>query len=141
MDSPAEVRKRYQRFFAWTFVLATLLALGMFWVEVAYPPSPLLTSAPAGALGADVNAFDLHDLQLLVAVVALVAALASFAGLVVTTPLVWLEVRRERTRAAIEAALHRQDRINWLAGTRAASWRDGIAHQAHDNMHAQLRRR
>jgi hypothetical protein len=64
MESPAEVPKRYQRFFAW------------------------------------------------VVVAALVAAVASFAGLVITTLLVWLAVRRARAIAAIESALRRQDRID-----------------------------
>jgi predicted PurR-regulated permease PerM len=56
MDSPAEMRKRYQRFFAWSFVLATMLALGLFWMELAFP--------------------------LLVALIALVASLAPFVGLI-----------------------------------------------------------
>lgn len=49
MDSPVVVRKRYQRFFAWTFVFATMLALGMFWVELAFRPRlfrPLFRRGP-----------------------------------------------------------------------------------------------
>ncbi|MBT2325220.1 hypothetical protein J7E62_23090 [Variovorax paradoxus] len=130
MDSPVVVRKRYQRFFAWTFVLATIVALGLVWVELAFPPPPVPAVAPAAAAAATApnpSDFDLHDLQLLVTVAALVAALASFAGLVITTPLAWLEVRRERTRAAIETALKRQDRIDRLAAARVSNWPGGKA--------------
>ncbi|CAN7593544.1 hypothetical protein LJR130_004380 [Variovorax sp. LjRoot130] len=133
MDSPVVVRKRYQRFFAWTFVFATMLALGMFWVELAFPPPPVPPAVPAGTVNP--SAFDLHDLQLLVVVAALVAALASFAGLVIATPLAWLEIRRERTRAAIESALKRQDRIDRLAAARVANWPGGRASRTVGHLH------
>ncbi len=131
MDSALAVRKRYQRFFAWTFVVATILALGLFWVELAFPPPPVPAAAPAAAAAGTVNpgAFDLQDLQLLAVVAALVAALASLAGLVIATPLAWLETRRERTRAAIDSALKLQDRIDRLAAARAAAWPGGRASQ------------
>lgn len=121
MDSSAEVHKRHQRLFAWSLVLATMLALGLFWVEVAFPHSP----EPAVAATETLNpsGFALHDLQLLVAVAALVAALASFAGLLIATPLAWLEIRRERRRAAIESALKRQDHVRIAA--RATDLQDG----------------
>jgi hypothetical protein len=140
MDSPVEVRKRYQHFFGWTFVLATMLALVLFWVELAFPPPPVPAAAPAAAAAGTVNpnAFDLHDLQLLVMVAALVAALASFAGLVIATPLAWLEIRRERTRAAIESALKRQDRIDRLAAARIANWPGGMASRTVGHLHGHL---
>lgn len=140
MDSPVVVRKRYQHFFAWTFVFATVLALCLFWAELAFPPPPVPAAAPAAAAAgtANPNAFDLHDLQLLVMVAALVAALASFAGLVIATPLAWLEIRRERTRAAIESALKRQDRIDRLAAARIASWPGGMASRTIGHLHGRL---
>jgi hypothetical protein len=140
MNSPVVVRKRYQHFFAWTCVLATILALGLFWVELAFPPPPVPAAAPAAAAAGTVNpnAFDLHDLQLLVMVAALVAALASFAGLVIATPLAWLEIRRERTRAAIESALKRQDRIDRLAAARIANWPGGRASRTVGHLHGHL---
>lgn len=121
MDSSAEVHKRHQRLFAWSLVLATMLALGLFWVEVAFPHSP----EPAVAATETLNpsGFALHDLQLLVAVAALVAALASFAGLLIATPLAWLEIRRERRRAAIESALKRHDPMRIAAS--ATDLQDG----------------
>jgi membrane protein implicated in regulation of membrane protease activity len=143
MDSPAEMRKRYQRFFAWAFVLATILALGLFWAELAFPPAPVPAVAPAAAAAGTVNPndFDLHDLQLLVAVAALVAALVSFAGLVIATPLAWLEVRRERTRAAIESALKRQDGIDGRIAARSADLRDGEGFRMRSTGHGRLTRR
>ena len=140
MDSLVVVRKRYQHFFAWAFALATILALGLFWVELAFPPPPVPAAAPAAAAAGTVNpnAFDLHDLRLLVMVAALVAALASFAGLVVATPLAWLEVRRERTRAAIESALKRQDRIDRLAAARIANWPGGGPSRTVGHLHGHL---
>lgn len=56
MDSPAEMRNRSQHFFAWTFACTMIPALGLFWMELAFP--------------------------LLVALIALVASLASFVGLI-----------------------------------------------------------
>jgi hypothetical protein len=140
MDSPVVVRKRYQRFFAWMFVLATILALGLFWLELAFPPPPVPATAPAAAAAGTVNpnAFDLRDLQLLVMVAALIAALVSFAGLVIATPLAWLEIRRERTRAAIESALKRQDRIDRLAAARIANWPGGRASGNVGHLHGRL---
>ncbi|RZL86109.1 MAG: hypothetical protein EOP82_31180 [Variovorax sp.] len=118
MASPAAVRKRYQRFFAWTFVLMGLLAFGMCWLEAASPPSPLPLAAPvsagASAAGGDGLALEMPDLQLLITITAVVAALASLAGLVVTTPLVWLANRRARARA-LEAALRRQGAVRGAA--------------------------
>jgi hypothetical protein len=140
MDSPVVVRKRYQRFFAWTFVLATVLAFGLFWVELAFPPPPVPATAPAAAAAGtvDPNAFDLRDLQLLVMVAALIAALVSFAGLVIATPLAWIEIRRERTRAAIESALKRQDRIDRLAAARIANWPGNGAARNVGHLHGRL---
>ena len=117
MDSPAAVHKSYQRFFAWTFVLAIVLAFGLVWIELAFPPSPApppttLPAAPAGE-------FELHDLQLLLTVAALIAACVSLAGLIVTAPLAWLDRRKARTRASLELALKRQDHINWMAAEHA----------------------
>lgn len=120
MDSPAAVHKSYQRFFAWTFVLATVLALALIWVELAFPPapSPPPMTAPAPAAGE----FNLHELQLLLTVAALIAAFASLAGLAVTTPLAWLDRRKARARAALELALKRQDHINWVAAEHTGTW-------------------
>jgi len=120
MDSPAAVHKSYQRFFAWTLVLATVLVCALVWVELAFPPppAPLPTTLPAAAAGE----FDLHDLQLLLTVAALIAAFVSLAGLIVTTPLAWLDRRRARVRAALELALKRQDHINWVAAEHTGAW-------------------
>jgi hypothetical protein len=136
MNSPVAVRRRYQRFFAWAFVLATMLTLGLFWVELAFPPPPVPDTPPAAAAAGavNVNGFDVRDLQLLVTAAALVAALASFVGLVIATPLAWLAARRERTRAAIESALKRQDRIDRLAAARIANWPGGHASPLHGRL-------
>lgn len=130
-DSPAEMRKRYQRFFAWAFVLATGLALGLFWAELAFPPAPVPAISPAAAAAGNVNPydFDLHDLQLLVAAAAVVAALACFTGLVIATPLAWLEARRKRRRAAIESALRRGDDIDGRIAARSVELREGEGFQ------------
>jgi hypothetical protein len=120
MDSPAPVHHSYQRFFAWTFLLAMVLVFALVWIELAFPPSPAprLTAVPAAAAGE----FDLRDLQLLLTVTALIAAFASLTGLVVTTPLAWIARRRARVRAAVELALKRQDHINWLAAEHTGAW-------------------
>jgi hypothetical protein len=118
MDSPAAVLKSYQRFFAWTFMLATMLAFVLVWVELAFSPLP----APPMTVRATAGGFDLHDLQLLLTVAALIAAFVSLAGLIVTTPLAWLDRRKTRARTALELALKRQDHINWLAAGRTDSW-------------------
>ncbi|VTU37002.1 hypothetical protein H6CHR_04849 [Variovorax sp. PBL-H6] len=119
MDSPAAVHKSYQRFFAWTFVLATALALSLVWVELAISPleaPPPMTARPTA------SGLDLRDLQLLLTVAALIAAFVSLAGLIVTTPLAWLDRRKARARAALELAFKRQDHINWLAAEHADCW-------------------
>jgi hypothetical protein len=118
MDSPAAVLKSYQRFFAWTFMLATMLAFVLVWVEFAFSPLP----APPMTVRATAGGFDLHDLQLLLTVAALITAFVSLAGLIVTTPLAWLDRRKARARTALELALKRQDHINWLAAGRTDSW-------------------
>jgi hypothetical protein len=120
MDSPAPVHKSYQRFFAWTFMLAMVLVSALVWIELAFLPSPAppLTAVPAVVA----SAFDLHDLQLLLIVSALFAAFASLAGLIVTTPLAWIDRRRARVRAALELAFKRQDHINWLAAEPTGAW-------------------
>ena len=120
MDSPAAVHKSYQRFFAWTFVLAMVLAFALVWVELAFPPlpAPPSTTLPAPAAGE----FELQDLQLLLTVAALIAAFVSLAGLIVTTPLAWLDRRKARVRAALELALKRQDHINWVAAEHTGAW-------------------
>ncbi|VTU40571.1 hypothetical protein H4CHR_05293 [Variovorax sp. PBS-H4] len=119
MDSPAAVHKSYQRFFAWTFMLATALAFALVWVELAFSP---LQTPPPMAPRPSASEFDLHDLQLLLTVAALIAAFVSLAGLIMTTTLAWLDRRKTRTRAALELAFRRQDRINWLAAERADGW-------------------
>ena len=119
MDSPAAVHKSYQRFFAWTFVLATVLAFVLVWVELAFPPWP---APPPMTVPSTSSGFDLHDLQLLLTVAALIAAFISLAGLIVTTPLAWLDRRKTRARAALELAFKRQDHINWVAAERADTW-------------------
>lgn len=119
MDSPTAVLKSYQRFFAWTFVMATALAFVLVWVELAFSPSP---APPPMTVRAIAGGFELHDLQLLLTVAALIAAFVSLAGLIVTTPLAWLDRRKARARAALELAFRRQDHINWLAAGRADSW-------------------
>ena len=128
MDSPAAAaHKRYQRFFAWTFVLATLLAATLIWIELAFPPDPWVYPAPPSAASTPAApGFDLHDFQLLVTVGALIAAAVSLIGLVVAAPLAWLDARKARAQAAVELALKRQDRINWLAAERAGAWPSGI---------------
>jgi hypothetical protein len=120
MDFPGPVNNSYQRFFAWTFVLAMVAVFALVGIELAFPPSPAppLTAVPATAAGG----FDLHDLQLLLTVTALIAAFASLAGLVVTMPLAWIDRRRTRVRAAVELALKRQDHINWLAAEHTGAW-------------------
>ncbi|WP_076998590.1 hypothetical protein [Variovorax sp. KK3] len=125
MDSPAAaVHKRYQRFFAWTFALATVLAAVLIWIEMAFPPQPFVYPAPPAAAGGTAAGvpFDSHDFQLLVTVAAMIAALVSLIGLVVSAPLAWRDARRVRSDAAVELALKRQDHINWLAAERAGAW-------------------
>lgn len=122
MDSEATLRKRYQRFFAWSFALTTLLALGMFWAEATFSQVLPVASALAPASN-DPGSFDLYGLRLLIVIAALVAALASFAGLFITTPLAWIAVRRERRRAAIETAFKRQDRVSRPAALRGEAFR------------------
>ena len=126
MDSPAAVHKSYQRFFVWTFVLSALLAGVLIWIELAFPEKPWIYPAPPSPSGPPTAGFDLHDLQLLVIVAALIAAVAALIGLVVTTPLAWLDARKARAHAALELALKRQDHINWLAAERAGRWPSGV---------------
>jgi hypothetical protein len=64
MQSPAEVRKRHQRLFAWIFMLATILASSLVAIEAVFPPSPLAPSPEASLW--DLIGFDLPDPQLLV---------------------------------------------------------------------------
>ncbi|OUL98183.1 hypothetical protein A8M77_32770 [Variovorax sp. JS1663] len=117
------MHKSYQRFFAWTFVLATVLAATLIWIELAFPPEPWVYPAPASAAAAPAAAgFDLRDFQLLVTVAALIAAIVSLIGFVVTAPLAWFDARKGRSQAAVELALKRQDHINWLAAERAGTW-------------------
>ncbi|VTU35648.1 hypothetical protein [Variovorax sp. RA8] len=119
MDSPTAVHKSYQRFFAWTFVMATVLAFVLVWVELAFFPSP---APPPMTVRPTAGGFEMHDLQLLLTVAALIAAFVSLGGLIVTTPLAWLDRRKARARAALELAFKRQDHINWLAAERTDSW-------------------
>jgi hypothetical protein len=95
MQSPAEVRKRHQRLFAWMFMLATISASSLVAIEAVFPPLPL-TPPPEASLW-DLIGFDLPDPQLLAVVVALVMDVVSFAGLTITTLLEWLEVRHQRS--------------------------------------------
>ena len=118
MDSPADVHKRYLRFFAWLFVLATIVALSLFGAAVFFPPMPLPPYAPAVSV-LDIVGFDGDDLRLLTAVAALIATLA-FAGLVIATLQTWLEVRRARTRAAVESAVRQQERLGRRLRAQAA---------------------
>jgi hypothetical protein len=95
MESPAEVRKRHQRLFAWMFLLATISLSSLVGVELVFPP-PAISPPPERSL-LDLLEFDLPDPQLLALVVALVVEVASFAGLIITTLLDWLEVRHQRS--------------------------------------------
>jgi hypothetical protein len=119
MDSPTAVHQSYQRFFAWTFVLATVLAFVLVWVELAFSPS---SAPPPMTVGPMAGGLDLRDLQLLLTLGALIAAFVSLAGLIVTTPLAWLDRRKARARTALELAFKRQDHINLLAAGRTDSW-------------------
>lgn len=120
MDTPAAEHKSYQRFFAWTFVLAMVVAFALVWVELAFPPSP--APAPTTLPAPPAGEFELHDLQLLLTVAALIAAFVSLAGLIVTTPLAWLDRRKARVRGALELALKRQDHINLVAAKHSGAW-------------------
>jgi len=89
---------RDQRFFAWAFVLATSLALGLFWAELAVRPAPVPAVSPAAAAAGTMNPndLDLRALQLLVVAAAVVATLVSFAGLVIATR--WRGSKREENQ-------------------------------------------
>ncbi|WP_345540468.1 hypothetical protein [Variovorax defluvii] len=130
MNSPAAaMHRRYQRFFAWTFALSTVMAAVLIWIELAFPPDPWVYPAPASAptaAAAPASTFDLHDLQLLVTVAMLMTSAVSLVGLLVATPLAYFGARKARAQAAVEVALKRQDRINWLAAERAGGWPGSI---------------
>jgi hypothetical protein len=93
MNSRMETFQRNKRFFRWTAMLATMLASALIVLEIAFPPD----QSPYGSSsGADLTAFNLHDLQLLVLVSALVVSVASFAGIGLTTLLIWIARRKEQ---------------------------------------------
>jgi hypothetical protein len=98
MGSPAGVRKRLQRFFAWMFLLASISLFSLVGLELLFPPPPLAPPPERSLL--DLLEFDLPDPQLLAVVIALVADLASFACLIVTTLLDWLD-HRHRHRHSV----------------------------------------
>lgn len=99
MRSPAEARRRHQRWFAWMSVLATLSLSCLVAIEIVFPPPPL--SPPPERSLLDLLEFDLPDPQLLIVVTMLVVDLASFAGLIITTLLDWVGTRhRQRQRSA-----------------------------------------
>ncbi|MDR6861342.1 hypothetical protein [Variovorax guangxiensis] len=95
MDSAWQVHRRYRRFFAWTAMLAALLLLGLFALEILFPPDAMPPN-PASPGGTKSSGFDLRDLQLLVTISALIVAVASFAGFGIAALLEWLDKRRER---------------------------------------------
>lgn len=97
MRSPAEVRRRHQRLFAWMSLLATLSLCCLVGMEIVFPPPPL--SPPPERSLLDLLEFDLPDPKLLTVVAMLVVDLASLAGLVVTTLLDWLEARQSQRSA------------------------------------------
>jgi hypothetical protein len=91
MGSRVWVPRKLQRFFAGMFLLATISLFSLVAMELVYPPPPLAPPAERSLL--DLLEFDLPDPLLLAVVVALVAELASFACLIVTALLGWLEAR------------------------------------------------
>lgn len=103
MNSRVKVRRTYRRLFAWTAVCATILVLGLFGIALIIPPE----ATPPYALSAggvpDNPGVSLRDLQLLVLVSSLIVAIVSFAGLVITSVLEWLD-KRKRERAALRDA-------------------------------------
>lgn len=119
MDSPAKMHKWQQRLFAWVFALATIVVVSLLGLEILSPPMFLSTYAIAISPVLDLSAFDLNNLHLLVAAVALIA-LASFVGLVVATLKVHQEVRRTRTRAELESAFKKHDRMENRVEARTA---------------------
>ncbi|MBT2321335.1 hypothetical protein J7E62_03055 [Variovorax paradoxus] len=131
MDPADAMRKRFGRFFAWTFVVATVLMVGLFWVEARVPQAPTPRSAPAPvSLASAGSSFDIHEALLLATAAALIAALASLLALGIGLPLARFKARRERMRAEVNAALKLQENINRLAARRNAVWSKGIDFQA-----------
>jgi hypothetical protein len=97
MRSPAEARRRHQRLFAWISMLATISLSCLVGIEMVFPTPPL--SLPPERSLLDLLDFDLPDPKLLTVVMMLVVDLASFAGLIITTLLDWVEGRhRHRHR-------------------------------------------
>jgi hypothetical protein len=95
MGSPTQRRKSYQRFFAWTFVLAAMLAIVLFALEIALPPEPLPRHVPSTSAVSALSDFGQHDLQLLAVASALAIALAALIGLVVSMLQAWAEPKQE----------------------------------------------
>ncbi|PNG52340.1 MULTISPECIES: hypothetical protein [unclassified Variovorax] len=78
-------------------VLATLSLSCLVAIEIVFPPPPL--SPPRERSLLDLLEFDLPDPQLLIVVTMLVVDLASFAGLIITTLLDWVEARHRQRSA------------------------------------------
>lgn len=101
MRPRASARKTYRRAFAWMFVLATIIGLGLVWAALAFPPAQLFLAQSTPAMPGD---FDREDLNILTALAASLALIA-LVGLFVTMPVTWRERRKERRQARVEAAL------------------------------------
>lgn len=104
VGSATGVRGRYLKFFAWSAVIATILVLGFFGMEVLLPPETTPPYASAASSGEGMG-FDAHDLQVLAMVASLVVAFASYIGLGITGMLNSLDARKERIEAARWAGL------------------------------------